>query len=342
MKTLVRKYGTMGDKDLCEITLINDNGVHVTILNYGATLERFEIPVPTGLENIIMSLETPEDYAKERNFLGGTVGRVAGRIKDGLWKHGNEYTHFYLNDGKNSLHGGGKVGLDNRPWDFKTYYDDQQATAEFTLFDPDGANNYPGNMKIVTTYSLDNNDNLKYHISAFTDKATLFNPTNHTYFRLDGPHYDVNDLNLQINADYYVPVTDDTMPVDGIKKVDNSVFDFRKPKRLGDVVTSKDEHQIKVRNGLDHPFILNGKSPAAVLTSTRNKNRKLIMTTDAPSVVVFSANTFNHQGATRNLGEHDGVTLEAQVAPENGYDLDAFVLMPGEEFSRTVNWKVEY
>lgn len=341
MKVLVRKYGMLGSKDLCEITLINDNDVHATILNYGATLERFEIPVPTGRENIIMSLETPEDYAKERNFLGGTVGRVAGRIRDGIWKHGSHTTQLPLNDGKNSLHGGGQLGLDNRPWDFKVYSDDKKASVQFTLFDPDGNSNYPGNMKIITTYCLDNDNNLHYNITAYTDKMTLFNPTNHTYFRLDGPHANVEDLNLQINADYYVPVDDTTMPVAGIKKVDNSIFDFRKSKRLGDVINSKDEHQIKVRNGLDHPFILNGHGPAAVISSNKS-NRKLIMTTDAPAVVVFSANTFDHKGATRNLGVHDGVTLEGQVAPENGHDLDAFILMPGEKFQRNVNWKVEY
>lgn len=340
MKTSVQKYDTMNDKDLCEITLINDNGVQATILNYGATLEKFEIPTKTGLENIVMSLETPEDYSRERNFLGGTVGRVAGRIKDGLWKHGNEYTHFQLNDGKNSLHGG-NTGLDNRPWDFQTEVTDECVQVKLTLFDADGTGNYPGNMKIIVVYSLDNENNLNYHISAFTDQTTLFNPTNHTYFRLDGPNSTVNDLNLQMNADYYVPVTDETMPAEGIKKVDNSIFDFRKAKRVGDVITSQEEHQIKVRNGLDHPFILNGKKPAAILTSNKT-NRKLIMTTDAPSLVIFSANIFNHQGATRNLGEHDGIILEAQVAPEASYDLDAFVLMPGEEFSRTVNWQIKY
>lgn len=340
MKTLVRKYGTMNDKDLCEISLLNDNGVHVTILNYGATLERFEIPVPTGLENIIMSLETPEDYAEERNFLGGTVGRVAGRIKNGQWKHGSKVTAFPLNDGDNSLHGGGAIGLDNRPWNFRTFSNDTQAGVELTLFDADDRNNYPGNMKIIVTYTLDNEDNLKYQIYAYTDKTTLFNPTNHTYFRLDGPNEDIRDLDLQIDADYYIPVDDTTMPISGRKKVDHTVFDFRKPKKLDDVLSSN-EHQIKVRNGLDHPFILNGKKIAAVLSSP-SKNRKLIMSTDAESVVVYSANSFNHTGATRNLGEHDGITLEAQAAPQTGNELDAFVLIPGEKFSRTVNWKIEY
>ncbi|MDB6255123.1 galactose mutarotase [Lactobacillus amylovorus] len=341
MDISVRKYGIMNDKDLCEITLINNKGVHATILNYGATLEKLEIPTTTGLENIIMSLETPEDYSKERNYLGGTVGRVAGRIKNGIWKYGNKTIQFPLNDGKNSLHGGGKVGLDNRPWDFKVKTDDQMAKVEFLLFDPDEANNYPGNMKIKTTYILDNDNTLHYNITAYTDKMTLFNPTNHTYFRLDGPNDNVEDLNLQINADYYIPVDDHTMPINGMEKVDNSIFDFRDGKRLGDVITSEAEHQIKVRKGLDHPFILNGKDPAVILTSKKN-NRKLIMTTDAQSVVVFTANTFDHTGATRNLGEHDGVTLEAQAAPENGNELDDFVLLPGEKFTRNVNWHVEY
>ena len=83
MRAVVNKYGNMNCKDLCEITIQNDNGVQATILNYGATLEKFEIPTVNGKENIIMSLETPEDYAKERNYLGGTVGRVAGRIRNG-------------------------------------------------------------------------------------------------------------------------------------------------------------------------------------------------------------------------------------------------------------------
>ncbi|RVU70753.1 MULTISPECIES: aldose epimerase family protein [Lactobacillus] len=341
MKTMIRKYGMMGTKDLCEITLINDNDVHATILNYGATLERFEIPTPTGRENIIMSLETPENYSKERNYLGGTVGRVAGRIRRGLWHHDHTFTKLPINEGENSLHGGGDHGLDNRPWDFRTACDDHSAKAIFTLYDPDGSNNYPGNMKIMVTYELDNDNNLHYNITAYTDKTTLFNPTNHTYFRLDGPHANVEDLKMQINADYYVPVDDTTMPVEGIRKVDNSVFDFRKAKRLGDVINDKKEHQIAVRGGLDHPFILNGNGPAAVIESAKSK-RKLTMTTDAPSVVVFTANGFNHQGAMRNLGNHDGVTLEAQVAPEMGADLDAFVLVPGEKFERNVNWHIDY
>lgn len=340
MRTVVNKYGNMNCKVLCEITIQNDNGVQATILNYGATLEKFEIPTVNGKENIIMSLETPEDYAKERNYLGGTVGRVAGRIRNGLWRHGRDSTQFPLNDGDNSLHGGGMIGLDNRPWDFATKVKKDHVEAIFTLFEADGHNNYPGNIKVITTYALDNENNLHYNITAYSDKTTLFNPTNHTYFRLDGPDHDVMDLNLKINADYYVPVDDHTMPKGSIERVDGTIFDFRNGKRLGDVINS-DKHQIKIRNGLDHPFILNGQDPVAVLTSP-SKNRKLIMTTDAPSVVVFTANTFNHTGATHNLGEHDGVTLEAQVAPEDGNSLDAFTLLPGEKFSRNVNWKIEF
>lgn len=342
MKTLVQKYDRMNGKDLCEITLINEHNVRATVLNYGATLEKLEIPTGNNKwENIIMSLATPKDYAKERNFLGGTVGRVAGRIKDGKWQHGNQITQFKLNDGQNSLHGGGEVGFDNKPWDFKVTSDKDTASVQLILFDPDGENNYPGNMKIIATYQLDNDNNLNYNITAFTDKTTLFNPTNHTFFRLDGPQSNVEDLNLQLNADYYVPVDDATMPITGMAKVADTVFDFRKPKRLGAIINSTAEPQIKNRNGLDHPFILNGYEPAAVLSSTKT-NRKLIMSTDAQAVVVFSANTFNHQGAAKNIGRHDGITLEAQAAPESDYSLSSFTLVPGERFSRTINWQVVY
>jgi aldose 1-epimerase len=338
MKTVVKKYGYLDDRDLCEISLINDNGMQVKILNYGATLEKIEIPTSKGLENIIMSLTSPEDYSKGRNYLGGTIGRVAGRIKKGQWKHGNQITQFPINEGENSMHGG--EGIDTRPWTFQPKYNDSYASVEFEIFDYDGANGYPGNMKIKATYRLDNDNNLNYHITAMTDKTTLFNPTNHTYFRLDGDQHDVTDLNLKVNADYYIPVDENTMPVKGAKKVDGTPFDFRKSKHLNEVINS-DVNEIKIRNGLDHPFILNGNQPAAVLTSNRS-NRKLIMSTDAPAVVIYSGNSFNHTGIAKNLGRHDGITLEAQVAPQSGCKLDPLVLLPGEKFSRRVNWKVVY
>ena len=285
-----------------------------------------------------MYLPNPSDYSKESNFFWGIVGRVAGRIKNGVWTHGNIINHFPKNDGENSLHGG--ESIDERVWAFQPMIEKDKVRITLTIFDPDGTNGYPGNLLIHVTYSLDNKNNLRCQINAECDQTTLFNPTNHTYFRLDGPDSKIDDLELKLNADYYVPVDDNTMPTCQMKPAAGTLWDFKKSRKLGEVIHSQ-EHEITIRNGLDHPFILNGRSPAAILLSP-TKHRRMIMTTDAQSLVIFTANTFNHKGVSRNLGEHDGITLEAQFSPQYGDDLTPFVLIPGHEFSRYMNWQFEY
>lgn len=328
MKTNFVKYERKDNKDLCEITLENDAGMAVKVLNYGATLEK----VLLNGENMILSLNSPEDYSKERNFLGGTVGRIAGRVRAGQWKHGNEIHQLPLNDGDNHIHGG--IGTDMHVWDFRPSCDSEHARVDLTLFDPDGNNDYPGNLKLHARYELDNENNLHYLLEAVSDKLTIFNPVNHTYFNLGER---AEDLNLQMNADYYLPVDEAGLPDRGMAEVARTAFDFRKTKRIGDALNS-DDSQIKLRNGLDHPFILNGNNPAALLSS--NKHR-LIVKTNAPALVLYAGNHFNHTGIVNNIGQYDGITFEAQCPPAEGNDLGQITLLPFEKFKRTVDWKFE-
>ena len=319
MKTNFVKYERKDNKDLCEITLENDAGMAVKVLNYGATLEK----VLLDGENMILSLNSPEDYSKERNFLGGTVGRIAGRVRAGQWKHGNEIHQLPLNDGDNHIHGG--IGTDMHVWDFRPSCDSEHARVDLTLFDPDGNNDYPGNLKLHARYELDNENNLHYLLEAVSDKLTIFNLVNHTYF------------NLGERADYYLPVDEAGLPDRGMAEVAGTAFDFRKTKRIGDALNS-DDSQIKLRNGLDHPFILNGNNPAALLSS--NKHR-LIVKTNAPALVLYAGNHFNHTGIVNNIGQYDGITFEAQCPPAEGNDLGQITLLPFEKFKRTVDWKFE-
>ena len=328
MKTNFVKYERKDNKDRCEITLENDAGMAVKVLNYGATLEK----VLLDGENMILSLNSPEDYSKERNFLGGTVGRIAGRVRAGQWKHGNEIHQLPLNDGDNHIHGG--IGTDMHVWDFRPSCDSEHARVDLTLFDPDGNNDYPGNLKLHARYELDNENNLHYLLEAVSDKLTIFNLVNHTYFNLGER---AEDLNLQMNADYYLPVDEAGLPDRGMAEVAGTAFDFRKTKRIGDALNS-DDSQIKLRNGLDHPFILNGNNPAALLSS--NKHR-LIVKTNAPALVLYAGNHFNHTGIVNNIGQYDGITFEAQCPPAEGNDLGQITLLPFEKFKRTVDWKFE-
>lgn len=328
MKTNFVKYGRKDDQDLCEITLQNDHGMTVKVLNYGATLEK----VLLNGENMILSLKSPEDYSKERNFLGGTVGRIAGRVRHGQWKHGLETHQLPLNDGENHIHGG--IGTDMQVWSFRPSCDEKVARVDLTLFDPDMHNDYPGNLKLHARYELDNDNTLHYCLEAVSDKLTIFNPVNHTYFNL-GEHS--ADLNLQMNADYYLPVDASGLPDCGMVEVANTAFDFRTAKRIGAALESNDE-QIKLRNGLDHPFILNGNKPATVLYSAEHK---LTVSTNAPALVLYTANHFNHTGIPDNIGQYDGITFEAQCPPAEGNDLGQITLLAGDKFKRTVDWKFE-
>lgn len=325
MKTSFVKYGVKDGQDLCEISLENDHGMQVKLLNYGATLEK----VLLNSENMILSLNSPEDYSKERNFLGGTVGRICGRVHLGQWKHGNHIFQLPKNDGENHIHGG--IGTDMKVWNFKLKNSNQESQADLFLFDSDGDNGYPGNMKLHVTYKLDNENNVSYKLEAVSDQLTIFNPANHTYFNLGER---ATDLQLQLAADYYLPVGKDGLPNQGMQSVENTVFDFRKGKRIAETLNS-DNSQIKLRNGLDHPFILNGMQPAAVLTSDKHK---MVMTTNAPAIVTYTANHFNHTGIANNIGQYDGITLEAQCLPAEGINLGEITLLPYEKFERKINW----
>lgn len=336
---MVNKYDHKDTKDYCEITMTNDHGMQVKLLNYGATLEKVLLPIENGsLENVIMSLHSPEDYSKERNFLGGTVGRIVGRVRKGQWQHGSQIVQFPLNDGQNHAHGG--QGTDTKVFSFKTEFDEQIAQTTLTLFDPAGTNNYPGNLKMKVTYTLDNDDRLSYEIKALSDELTVFNPTNHVYFRLDGQDTGIKDLQLKINSDFYLPLDKTSMPYQGRRSVDGTVFDLRAGKRIGDILDSDDE-EIKAEGGLNHPFILRGDTPDVILTSTA-KNRSMELTTKSPSVVVYTANHFDNTGIAKHIGQYDGVALEAQFPPQEGTDLMPITLMQGEQFETWTHWKFHY
>lgn len=132
MDVSVEQYGQYQGQNLYELTLTNDQGMVVKLLNYGATLEKVLLPEADGLHNMVLSLPTREDYSKERNFLGGTVGRIVGRIRGHVWQHGDVKVDLPMNEGKNHIHGGDD-GLDRQVYNFRTEQTATTASASFTL-----------------------------------------------------------------------------------------------------------------------------------------------------------------------------------------------------------------
>lgn len=336
MDVSVEQYGQYQGQNLYELTLTNDQGMVVKLLNYGATLEKVLLPEVDGLHNMVLSLPTREDYSKERNFLGGTVGRIVGRIRSHVWQHGDVKVDLPMNEGKNHIHGGDD-GLDRQVYNFRTEQTATTASASFTFVDPAGHNGYPGNLKLQVTYTLTNANALQYRVDALSDEETLFNPTNHTYFALDQPAT-IDETVLTIPADAYKPLDAEHLPDQGWQPVAGTVLDFRNGQKLGDVIHTR-AAQITAERGINHPFLLkNGKALAAKL---QTKNHTMTLVTTAPSVVVYTANHFDGTGVAHNIKQFDGVALECQYPPVSGSDLSAITLLPGEPFTLANTWTFE-
>ncbi|WP_262316342.1 aldose epimerase family protein [Lacticaseibacillus parakribbianus] len=334
----VEAYDRRAGRDLCELTLTNRNGVVVKLLSHGATLERVLLPTPQGGQHdAIMHLNTREDYARDRNFLGGTVGRVIGRMRHGEWQEGSTLHRFECNDGPNHAHGG-PHGYDTRVFDFRLQQGDHAATVTFSLFDAADTAGYPGNVRLEAAYTLDDADCLTYRLHAVSDAPTPFNPANHVYFNLgDGT---VAEHVLQLAADRYLPLDAESIPTLGQRSVAGTAFDFREGQPLATALDSA-EPQIVAQNGLNHPFLLTGQAPAAVLTLP-GSGRSVTMATTQPAIVVYTANHFDHTGVAANLGRYSGVALEAQFPPTADPTLNAIVLVPGAAFDATTSWTFGY
>jgi aldose 1-epimerase len=335
----VTRYQRIGNRDYDSITLRNKNGMQATILNYGATLAQLTVPNQDGRElNLILSLRQFSDYDKERNYLGGTVGRIIGRMAGGQWQDGDVTHQFELNDGPNHAHGG-REGFDTQLFTYQTREAGQSATVMLDLLDVAGHNGYPGNLHLTVTYTLDDQNTLHYGVHATTDVRTLCNPANHVYFNLNGADT-ICQQNLQVNADDYLPLDEQDIPSLGIRTVTGSPFDLRKGRLLGDVLAASDT-QITQQGGLNHPFLLSKQNPAAILTSTDGQ-RRMTMATTAPAVVVYTANHFKHKGYAANIGRYDGVALEAQFPPSADRHLRPITLMPGNEFNAHTSWHMDF
>ena len=345
MKVDKRVFGTFKGQEIPAIKLTNKNGVSITAIPYGAHIIEWLAPDRDGkFDNITLGFDELEPYFNHHPYYGATVGRVAGRIADGHFSvNGTDYQLEQNQIGKNHIHGG-TDGLDNKIWDYEVETDEDEARIIFSYVDADGHNGYPGNLTVSVTYTLTNKDEWKLSYRATTDKATLFNPTNHVYFNLHGDaSKNILDHSLFMDADKFVELDNDVIPTGNVLPVDQTPFDFRKTAPIGQAMES-DHPQTTLVGGLDHPFVLNHTSdkPDAILLDSTT-GRSLRVWTDQDVIVVFT-----HNGGKENLqidgvpvGQHSGVTLETQGYPDAVHHegFGSIILHPGEEFKAETTYQ---
>ena len=296
---------------------LSGDGISVGITDFGAKIQYIKLTVNGVQRDICLANATTEDYVKCNAYFGATIGRCANRIANGKFAlDGNNY-QLNCNDGPNHLHGG-IVGFDKRFFDAKV----EGEQLVLSLASSDGEEGYPGNLQFSVVYSLCGKE-LLVEFFATCDADTVWNPTNHTYFNLDGEGSGViYDNTLRLNADFFTPCDECLVPTGEILPVQGTSFDFTSAKCLGDAITSDDERIVAV-GGIDHNFILNGTHAATAQSSTRDV--KMDVYTDMPALQLYTSNALGDcigkSGAT--YSKHHAFCLEPQHCP-NAINTPAF------------------
>jgi len=318
------------------LTLRNEAGMVVTLMDWGATLLSARVPMPDGsVRETLLGCASPEQYVTQTAYLGASVGRYANRIAQSRFELDGVGYALLPSQGDNQLHGGPE-GFDKRRWKIVQQNDGEVL---FSLDSPDGDQGFPGALSASARFTLTGDNRIAIEYRATVDQPCPVNLTNHAYFNLDGNTSDVRQHKLQILADEYLPVDEMGIPYQGLKAVSGNSFDFRTAKPIGQDFLSDDD-QRKV-NGYDHAFLLQAKGdlrqPAAQLWSTDEKLQMTVYTT-APALQFYSGNYLNGTAA-REGDEYrnwQGVALESEYLPDSPnhpeWPQPDCVLRPGEEY----------
>lgn len=335
-------FGATPDGTAVErFTLTNANGVEVGISTYGAGIVSIRTPDRHGnLDDIVLGFDTFDGYLTDHPYFGVLAGRYANRIAKGRFSlDGATYT-LAVNNGPNHLHGGLK-GFDKAVWTPQIVEGPDGPSLQLRYVSVDGEEGYPGTLDVSVSYTLTNSNELRISYTATTDKATVVNLTNHSYFNLAGAD-DVLGHELQIQADRFTPVDSTLIPTGVLAPVENTPFDFRQPTPIGARIDA-DHEQIRFGGGYDHNFVLNhasGQMGLAVRVVEPSSGRTLEVHTTEPGLQLYTGNFLD--GSITGKGgrvyeRRSGFCLEAQHFPDspNQSAFPSTVLRPGDRYETT-------
>jgi aldose 1-epimerase len=339
-------FGTTKDGQAVDLyTLTNANGVVAKISTYGALLTELHVPDRDGkMADVVLGFKTLDRYEGDHPYFGGTIGRVANRIAKGKFRlNGQEYT-LAANNGPNHLHGGLR-GFDKRVWKAQPVSVAGVPAVRFTYTSADLEEGYPGALTATVTYTLTHSNELRLEYTAGTDKPTIVNLTNHSYFNLAGDGQGtILDHELTIMADRYTPVDDTLIPTGEIASVRGTVMDFNRATAIGARIK---EVAGPAPGGYDHNYVLTHGGGVLAMSATVREpksGRGMDVLTSEPGVQLYTGN-FLDGTITGKAGvayqKHFGFCLETQHFPDaiNHPNFPPVVLQPGRTFKSTTVYR---
>lgn len=321
-------------RDVDQFTLDN-GGMKVTLAGYGAMLTAVEVPDRDGTAaNVVLHLDTLDDYLAGHPCLGCVCGRYANRIARGRFTLDGEEYALAVNNSPNHLHGGNR-GFDKYVWQAESLEGDGFIGVRFRLVSPDGDEGYPGTLTTTVDYTLTDDNQLRVRYTAETDKPTVVNLTNHAYWNLAGAGSgDVLDHRLWLNAEAFLPIDELGISRGAPAPVEAGPMDFREPAAVGSRIE-------QVEGGYDHCYVLDQAQPGALTLAAwlhdPKSGRLMEMLTTEPGVQLYTANALDMPGGGgAHYGPHAGLCLEAQHFPDspNQPSFPSTVLRPGQTYTQ--------
>jgi aldose 1-epimerase len=342
-------FGALADgRQIESVILSNKAGIRVRIMTLGAAIQSLSVPDRSGQAgDIVLGFDSPQGYLQNPSYFGATVGRFANRIAKGHFTlDGKDYT-LATNDHGNHLHGGLK-GFDKVVWSIESVKSASPATAVFSYTSPDGEEGYPGTLHVTASYSLNDAATLRVEFKATTDKSTIVNISNHSYFNLSAETgAPVLSHLLLVNASKYTPVDAGLIPTGELRAVAGTPFDFRKATAIGTRVRDGRDQQIRYGRGYDHNFALDGtvgELRLAARVADPSSGRIMEIFSKAPGLQFYSGNfldaTIAGKGG-RLYREGDALVLEPQLFPDapNQKSFPSARLDPGSTYVNTMEYR---
>jgi aldose 1-epimerase len=343
----VQAFGSIASGEKTDLyVLTNSRGMTVAIATYGATVVSIKVPDRAGkFADVVLGFDTPKEYEDGTAHIGGTIGRYANRVAHGTFTLAGKTYTLPKNNGENTLHGGIR-GFDKRIWTAKEVASKEGVAVEFTYVSADGEEGFPGTMTATVVFTLLNAKNeLRIDYSASTDKQTVVNLTNHSYFNLAGQgNGDILSQTIQLNASKFTPVDSELIPTGELRDVRGTPFDFRRPTAIGERINGDDE-QLKLGRGYDHNWVLDRKSgfsgiELAAVARDSKSGRVLEVLTTEPGIQLYTGNFLDgtaHGKGGKVYGQRYAFCLETQHFPDspNHAGFPSTTLFPSKPFHST-------
>ena len=343
MKYTVNTVGNLNGKDILAYNIKADNGFEVEILNLGGIITKIITPDKDGnLESIVTAYKNIESYYTNPSYFGAIVGRTAGRICEGkVIIEGKEY-NLNKNYGLHQGHGGNS-GLNSKIWDVNVIESKDYIELKLSSKCEDGEENYPGNLDVEVSFKVREDYTIEETYKVKSDKTTLVNMTNHSYFNLSGNlKRPVTEQYMKLDSSKLIEIDETCVPTGNILSVSNTPFDFRNLKSIGEEIDNNHE-QIKIGCGYDHPFLLDDNK--TIYMEDKVSKRCMTITTNQKSVVIYSMNFTDDEILynDKNKQRRYGICFETQAPPigRNMCFMEDSLLKKDEEYLQETIYKFD-